>query len=246
MLNHLLELRRRILRVMAVFAALCVLFFFFASDLFHLLILPLLRVLPSQDPLIATQLITPLLTPLRLAADAAILGTAPYALLELWYFASPGLYQHERKHLSGAIIGSLVLFCLGALFCFYVILPFMLQFFAHAVPTGVRLMPDIAYAVDFITRMMLLFGLCFQVPLVCVVLIYLELITVNTLKAIRPYVIVAAFTVGMLLTPPDVLSQVMLAVPLCLLYELGIVLGIFLGKNQIPLYKGDDNTTPQV
>ncbi len=233
MLNHLLELRRRTIHVIAVFVGLCLLFFFLAPNLFHQLISPLLHVLPLQDPLIATQLTTPLLIPIKLAADAAMLCTAPYALLQIWYFASPGLYRRERHSLRFAIIGSMLLFCTGVLFCFYVVLPFMLQFFAHAVPVGVRLMPDISYAVDFITRMLLLFGLCFQVPLMCLLFVRLQLTQVSTLKAIRPYVIVAAFTMGMLLTPPDVLSQIMLAVPLCLLYELGIFLAIFVEKPSV-------------
>jgi sec-independent protein translocase protein TatC len=224
MLTHLFELRRRTLYVMTVFAALFLLFFFFAPNLFHQLVSPLLHVLPLQDPLIATQITTPLLIPIKLAADAAMLCTAPYALLQIWSFASPGLYQQERVTLQWAILGSITLFIIGVLFCFYVVLPFTLQFFAQAVPTGVRFMPDITYAVDFITRMLLLFGICFQVPLLCVFLVYLRIIHVDTLKIIRPYVIVAAFIIGMLLTPPDVLSQITLAVPLCLLYELGIIL----------------------
>lgn len=238
MLNHLLELRRRTLYVMMTFAGLFLLFFFFAPNLFHQLVSPLLQVLPVQNPLIATQITTPLLTPIKLAADAAMMCTAPFALLQIWYFAAPGLYRRERRSLRVAIIASVLLFCLGMLFCFYVILPFMLQFFATSVPAGVRLMPDITYAVDFITRMLLLFGLCFQVPLLCLLLVHLQVTDVTSLKAIRPYVIVAAFTIGMLLTPPDVLSQVMLAIPLCLLYELGIILAIFTGttsgKNQLP------------
>ena len=229
-LSHLVELRRRTLHIIAVFAGLCLLFFFFAPNLFQQLVSPLLHVLPVHDPLIATQLTTPLLIPIKLAADAAMLCTAPFALLQIWCFASPGLYRHERNKLRWAIFASMSLFCVGVLFCFYVVLPFMLQFFAHAVPVGVRLMPDISYAVDFITRMLLLFGLCFQVPLMCLLLVQLRLTRVSTLKAIRPYIIVAAFTIGMLLTPPDVLSQIMLAVPLCLLYELGILLSIFAVK----------------
>ncbi len=224
MLTHLLELRRRALLVITVFAALFLLFFFFAPNLFHQLVSPLLHVLPTPDPLIATQITTPLLIPIKLAADAAMLCTMPYALLHIWRFASPGLYQRERSTLQWAMLGSILLFLIGVLFCFYIVLPFMLQFFAQSVPTGVRLMPDITYAVDFITRMLLLFGVCFQVPLVCVFLVYMQFIEAKTLKTIRPYVIVAAFTIGMLLTPPDVLSQIMLAVPLCLLYELGIIL----------------------
>jgi sec-independent protein translocase protein TatC len=206
------------------------LFFFFAPHLFHQLVSPLLQILPTGEPLIATQITTPLFTPIKLAADAAILCTAPFALLQIWYFVSPGLYREERSRFRWAIISSLLLFVVGALFCFYVVLPFMLQLFAHSVPVGVRLMPDITYAVDFITRMLLLFGLCFQVPLVCCLMVSFLLITVEHLKSIRPYVIVAAFTIGMLLTPPDVLSQIMLAVPLCLLYELGILLSLLVTK----------------
>ena len=230
MLTHLLELRRRTLYVITAFIALFMLFFFFAPNLFHQLISPLLYVLPMHDPLIATQITTPLLIPIKLAADAAMLFTAPYALLQIWYFTSPGLYRRERNSLRWAIFGSILLFCTGVVFCFYVILPFMLQFFAAAVPAGVRLMPDITYAVDFITRMLMLFGLCFQVPLLCLFLVHFQLVNISTLKTIRPYVIVAAFTIGMLLTPPDVLSQIMLAVPLCLLYELGVILAIFVAK----------------
>ena len=230
MLTHLLELRRRTLYVITVFAALFLLFFFFAPNLFHQLVSPLLHVLPTQDPLIATQITTPLFIPIQLAADAAMLCTTPYALLQIWSFASPGLYQRERSILRWAMLGSMVLFIVGVLFCFYVVLPFMLQFFAQAVPTGVRLMPDITYAVDFITRMLLLFGICFQIPLLCVFLVHLQLINVARLKTVRPYVIVAAFIIGMLLTPPDVLSQIMLAVPICLLYELGIILVTFVTK----------------
>ena len=229
MLTHLLEFRRRALRVILAFIGLFGVFFFLAPHLFYQLVSPLLKVLPLGDVLIATQITTPLFIPIRLAADAAMLCTAPYALLEIWYFASPGLYLRERKGFCWAILGSLSLFCSGVLFCFYVVLPFMLQFFAAAVPKGVRLMPDIAYAVDFITRMLLLFGVCFQIPLLCLFLVYLGLIQVNTLKIIRPYIIVAAFIIGMLLTPPDVLSQIMLAVPICLLYELGILLVVFIG-----------------
>lgn len=245
MLTYLLELRRRVLRVIIAFVGLFGLFFFFAPTLFHQLVSPLLKVLPLADPLIATQITTPLLIPIRLAADAAMLCTAPFALLQLWYFASPALYWQERHRLRWAILSSLILFCMGVLFCFYVVLPFMLQFFAQAVPVGVRLMPDITYAVDFITRMLLLFGLCFQVPLLCLFFVSIGVVNVKTLKTIRPYIIVAAFIIGMLLTPPDVLSQIILAVPLCLLYELGIVLAMFFASDLIAAEQHPDGQTNQ-
>lgn len=228
MLIHLLELRRRVLYTLICFGSLFLLFFFIAADLFHWLVTPLLHSLPNQDGLIATQITSSVFTPLKLAADAALLLSAPFALYQIWCFISPGLYKKEQDQARGAIIISLMLFVSGMLFCFYLVLPFMFQFFTQALPEGVRLMPDMAYTLDFITRMLLLFGFSFQVPLICLLVVRLKIIDVASLKKIRPYIIVAAFTLGMLLTPPDVLSQVMLAVPLCLLYELGIILAIYL------------------
>ena len=224
MLTHLLECRRRMLQICVCFIVLFVACFTFAPTLFQVVALPLLQVLPVNATLIATQITTPLMTPIKLAADIALLGTAPFALLHVWLFASPGLYRQERKPFLWAMAISLVLFLLGILFCFYLVLPYMFAFFARAVPAGVRLMPDMGYAVDFITRMTLIFGLCFQVPLVCCVLVHFKVVNITLLTLIRPYVIVAAFIIGMLLTPPDVLSQIMLAAPLCVLYEAGIIL----------------------
>lgn len=236
MLSHLLELRKRALRVIIIFFSFFLLFFFCANDLFHAIISPLINALPKENSLIATQITSPVLTPIKLAADAAMLFTAPFALLQLWCFVAPGLYRYERYNLRGALMSSLLLFCLGVLFCFYLVLPFMFQFFAKAVPLGVKFMPDMTYALDFITRMLLLFGFCFQVPLLCLTLVRFGWIDIQVLKKVRPYIIVAAFTIGMLLTPPDVLSQIMLAVPLCLLYELGIILATYSPGTQIRNY----------
>jgi sec-independent protein translocase protein TatC len=228
MLIHLLELRRRALYTLIWFSALFLLFFFMAGDLYHALVQPLLNCLPNQQGLIATQITSSVFTPLKLAADAAMLLSAPFALYHVWRFISPGLYKAEHWQVRGTLCASLFLFFVGMLFCFYLVLPFMFQFFANALPKDVHLMPDMAYTLDFITQMLMLFGLCFQVPLICLVLVRLNLINVATLKKIRPYVIVGAFILGMLLTPPDVFSQIMLAVPLCILYEIGIILAIYL------------------
>ncbi|KTD07656.1 twin-arginine translocase subunit TatC [Legionella jamestowniensis] len=227
MLNHLLELRRRAIYVLVFFVVFFGGFFFFANHLFQILVAPLLQALGSHDSLIATQITSPVLTPLKLAVNAAVLCTSPFILLQLWQFVAPALYHHERYNLRFFLFISLTLFLLGLLFCYFVVLPFMFQFFANAVPSGVRLLPDIAYALDFITRMLMVFGFCFQIPLLCLILVRLGWADLVLLKQIRPYVIVAAFTMGMLLTPPDVLSQIMLAVPLCLLYELGLLLAAF-------------------
>lgn len=223
MIEHLIALRRRLILVVSCFLVLFGLFFCLSNDVFRIVASPLTHLLPSQESLIATQITTPVLTPLTLAANLALLCTTPYALFHLWQFVAPGLYRNERKGLKSTILLSVLLFFIGVLFCFYVVLPLILQFFIHAVPTGVHLMPDMAAAIDFMTRMMLLFGLCFQVPLICVLLVKIGLMDLAALQAVRPYWIVTAFILGMLLTPPDVLSQVTLAVPLCVLYELGIV-----------------------
>jgi sec-independent protein translocase protein TatC len=230
MLTHLFELRRRSIYILLWFGSLFLLFFFLANDLFQALVSPLLKTLSKHEELIATQIGSPVFTPLKLAADAALLFSAPFALFQLWRFISPALYKNEQRTLRMALFLSLLLFVLGVLFCFYLVLPFMFQFFAHALPKGVHYMPDMTYALDFITRMLLLFGCCFQVPLICFMLVRLTIIDVSTLKKIRPYIIVAAFIIGMILTPPDVLSQIMLAVPLCLLYELGIILAVVKAK----------------
>ncbi len=222
MLSHLLECRRRMLLVLGVFSA-CFLGCFFISDtLFHRLIGPLLDVLPTEDSLIITHVTTPLFTPIKLATDMALLSTAPFALFHIWQFAAPGLCRGERKHLRMAMLASVLLFFIGLVFCFYWVLPCMFSFFAQAIPRGVRFMPDMGYAIDFITRMLLTFGLCFQVPLLCMLLVRFKRMEIVSLKQGRPYVYVLAFILGMILTPPDVLSQIMLAVPLCLLYEAGI------------------------
>ncbi len=227
MITHLFELRRRAIYTLWCFAILFLIFFFIAGDLFHAFMSPLLSVIPHEDGLIATHITSPMVTPLKLAANAAMLFSAPFALYHLWRFVSPGLHQHEKKQFRGAITLSILLFLAGLLFCFYLILPFMFQFFVHALPKGVRFMPDIGYALDFVTRMLLLFGFCFQIPLITLILVRFNFTTVITLKNIRPYVIVGAFIIGMLLTPPDVLSQLMLALPLCFLYELGILLAVY-------------------
>ncbi len=227
MLSHLIDCRRRLLQIVACFILLFIVFFFLAPHLFQLIIKPLLKTLPTPDSLIATQITTPLFTPIKLAMDAAIIGTTPFALIHIWYFVTPGLYRHERQQLRWTLISSVILFCTGVLFAFYLVLPFMFQFFTKALPIHVKFMPDMGNAVDFIMHMLLIFGLCFQVPLICLLSVRLQLVNITTLIGIRPYITVIAFIVGMLLTPPDVISQIMLAIPLCLLFELGILLARF-------------------
>jgi sec-independent protein translocase protein TatC len=227
MLHHLLELRRRALATFACFIILFVMFFFLAPNLFHQLMWPLLLTLPAQNSLVATSITAPVMTPINLAADVAMICTTPFALWHVWRFIAPGLYRHERRYFCCAVAASLTLFLTGIIFCFYGVLPWMFQFFIHSVPYDVRLMPDMVSVADFITRMLFIFGLCFQIPLICLCLVKLQLLQVDTLKKCRPYIIVMAFTLGMLLTPPDVFSQALLALPICILYELGLFFTVY-------------------
>lgn len=228
----LIELRKRILNFAIVFGVLFSLTFFFSQFLFHWYMLPLLNHIPYQDHLIATQIGSPLLTPLSIAANIALLACAPYGLFQGWRFASPALYPNEQRHLKSLMMISVGLFVLGTLFCYFLILPWMFQCIVQAVPKEVVFMPDIGSATHFITSMMLIFGLSFQIPLLCMVLVRIKLVSRNQLINCRPYVIVTAFTLGMLLTPPDVISQILLALPLWGLYESGVFLSRIYSLNR--------------
>jgi sec-independent protein translocase protein TatC len=234
MLSHLLELRRRLIYIFCLYVALFAVFYYFSESVFNVLMMPLLQALPEKGGLIASEITSPLLTPLKLGANCAFIISFPFALYQMWRFLSPGLYSREKETLRFTILLSILLFLAGALFCFYFVLPYMMQFFANSVPANVRYFPDMTNTLDFITRMLIIFGLCFQVPLLCYFCVRINLLELKTLKNIRPYIIVGAFVVGMLLTPPDVISQIMLAIPLCLLYELGIVLALLFKAQPSP------------
>lgn len=221
-LTYLLELRQRLLIIFAVYIGFFILCFVYRDSLYYTITKPLLLALPVTSTLIATRLISPVLIPFNLAADIALLATLPIALWQLWRFIMPALYQKERQLAYGLTLSSLIMLGLGMLFCFYIVLPNLFNLFVRALPANVRFMPDMGYALDFIIRMLVIFGLSFQLPLLCMLSIKLKWLTIKQLQLIRPYFIVAAFIIGMLLTPPDVLSQLMLAIPLCLLFELGV------------------------
>jgi sec-independent protein translocase protein TatC len=230
MLHHLLELRKRILYVITFFLLLFALFFVYSSALLTNIMLPLLHELQLSDYLIATNITTPLFAPLKIAMNAAMLCSVPFFLYQAWRFMAPGLYRQERKLFIMACCASVSLFLCGMLFCFYAVLPWMFKLIRHALPVGVHFLPDLASAVDFTTHMLLIFGICFQIPIVCVLLVYLGIIKLENLVMLRPYMIVLAFTLGMLLTPPDVFSQIMLALPLWFLFELGLLAALILRR----------------
>ena len=174
--------------------------------------------------MIATQITSPLFIPLQLAFNLALIASSPYLLYQLWSYIAPALYRNEKKLFYSLLILSSILFLLGLSFCYTLVLPLLFRFLTQTAPSQITLMPDMAHYLNFISHFCLLFGFSFQLPLLNTLLIKINIISIAQLKTFRPYAIISAFTLGMLLTPPDVLSQLLLAVPLCLLYELSIIL----------------------
>jgi len=224
LLSHLLELRRRALRAVVVVACLFFAFSFEANSLYHLLAQPLLSVLPSGTQMIATAVAAPFIVPLKLAFFVSIVVAFPYLIWQLWAFVAPALYQHERRLLWPLLFGSVLLFYTGFAFAYGVVLPLTFRFMVGSLPSGVTMATDIGCYLDFIMTLFLSFGVAFQLPLLQAMLCRLGVVSVSSFSEKRPHAIVLAFIAGMLLSPPDVLSQVLLALPLCLLYEAGILL----------------------
>lgn len=219
-LPYLIEFRQRLLKSVVCILVFFVPLFFYANVLFACLAKPLM--LHLKGSMIAINITAPLMVPIELAVKTAFLLSVPYVFYQLWQFVSPALFKNERGIVRHLLIASIVLFYLGVAFCYWVVLPLIFSFLVQTVPEGVALMPDISYYLSVTSRFFILFGLAFEVPVVVVFLVTSQLLSVEQLRKGRPYLIVGAFTIGMLLTPPDVLSQVLLALPLCVLYELGI------------------------
>ncbi|CAG1001729.1 Sec-independent protein translocase protein TatC [Methylophilaceae bacterium] len=220
---HLIELRTRVLHS---FVALLVAFvglFPWAADLYALLARPLLAKLPKGGQMIATDVTTPFFVPLKVALMAAFLIALPYILYQLWRFVAPGLYAHEKRLVLPLIAASTLLFFCGMMFAYFVVFPVVFGFVTASAPHGVAVMTDIDRYLSFVLGMFVAFGVTFQVPVAVVVLVRMGMVTTAKLREIRPYVIVGAFIAGAIFTPPDVVSQFMLAIPLWLLYEAGIV-----------------------
>ena len=226
-ISHLIELRSRLLRsIVAVIIALACLFPF-AKQIYAVVAAPLLKALPAGSTMIATDVTGTFFVPLKLTLMVAFLVALPYVLYQMWAFVAPGLYQHEKRLALPVIVSSVFFFAVGMLFAYYIVFPVAFGFFAGYTPTGVQMMTDIDKYLSFVLTMFIAFGLTFEVPVVVVVLVRLGVVELAKLRSIRGYVIVGAFVVGAIFTPPDVLSQVMLAVPLWLLYELGLIAARF-------------------
>jgi sec-independent protein translocase protein TatC len=231
-ISHLIELRTRLLRSIIAVVIVFVGLFPFASDLYALLAQPLLAALPKGGQMIATEVTTPFFVPMKVAMMAAFLIALPYVLFQIWSYVAPGLYRHEKRLALPLIIASVGLFFLGMAFAYFLVFPVVFGFITHAAPAGVAVMTDINKYLDFVLTLFLAFGITFEVPVVVIVLVKFGIVSIQKLKESRPYVIVGAFVIGAIFTPPDVVSQIMLAVPLWLLYELGIVLAGFVSVSK--------------
>jgi sec-independent protein translocase protein TatC len=225
----LTELRSRLINAIIVLMLLFAVLMYFANNLYTLLALPLLKFLP-EGHLIATQIVSPFFVPFKLAFMAAMLLGIPYFLYQLWAFIAPALYGHERRMVWPFLLASAILFYSGMAFAYFVIFPMLFHFLAKVAPEGVLLSPDINEYLNFTTNLLLVFGGLFEIPIVMVLLVSTNIVTRQRLIAWRSYAIVGAFIIGMLIAPPDVLSQTILAVPIWLLYEFGIVLSRFTGN----------------
>ncbi len=227
----LTELRSRLMRAMILLMLLFSVLMYYANPLYTFLAKPLLRYLP-QGHLIATQIVAPFFVPFKLAFVASMLIGVPFFLYQLWAFIAPALYGHERRMVWPFLLASAVLFYSGLAFAYFVIFPMLFHFLAGVAPEGVQLSPDITEYLDFTTHLLLIFGGLFEIPIIMVLLVSTNIVSRKKLIAMRSYAIVGAFVVGMLIAPPDVLSQTILAVPIWLLYEFGILLSRFAGKKQ--------------
>ena len=222
-ISHLIELRDRLIRMLIAVGIALLVTFPFANDIYTYVAAPLIAKLPEGSTMIATQVISPFLTPFKLALVAAVFLAMPYLLYQLWAFIAPGLYRHEKRLAVPLLASSVVLFYLGMVFAYFLVFPLIFGFMAATTPEGVSMMTDISAYLDFVLALFFAFGIAFEVPIATILLVVTGLTTPDALVQKRPYVIVGAFVIGMLLTPPDVFSQTLLAVPMWLLFELGVV-----------------------
>ena len=226
-LEHLNSLRNVLLRSLVVIALIFFVLVFFRNEIFLIFANPLTEILPANSSMIATGVVSPFLTPLRLTFYVATFVAIPYLLFELWNFIAPGLYKEEKIGFFAVLFSSIVLFLAGICFAFFVIFPLIFTFFVQASPSEVLVMTDINEYIDFIVRILFVFGFAFEVPIVLMLMIWSGVTNTQQLSSARPYVIIGCFVVGMFLTPPDIFSQTLLALPVWLLYEVGLLASRF-------------------
>ena len=233
LIEHLLELRRRLLWVLGVWLLCFIAMVPFAQKIYTFMAEPLLVNLPAGNHMIATEVIAPFFVPIKVTLMASFIITLPHSLYQIWAFVAPGLYRHEKRLILPLLIASLLLFALGMTFAYYLVFPIIFKFLTGMTPAGVTMATDIDKYLSFVLGMFVAFGVTFEVPILVILLNRMEIVSVAQLKRARAYVVVSAFVVAAIVTPPDVLSQTLMALPLILLYEIGIVACRCLGNNKV-------------
>ncbi|WP_421328541.1 twin-arginine translocase subunit TatC [Aeromonas veronii] len=232
LISHLVELRTRLLRSITAILVVFLALIYFSNNIYDFVAQPLLSQLPEGTSMIATDVATPFLTPIKLTLVVSFFVAIPYLLYQAWAFIAPGLYQHERRLIMPLVVSSALLFYAGMAFAYYVVFPLVFGFFTSTAPAGVTVATDIASYLDFVLTLFFAFGVAFEIPVATILLCWTGVTTPQNLKEKRPYVVVGVFVVGMLLTPPDVFSQTLLAIPMWALWEIGLFFARFYVKKE--------------
>jgi sec-independent protein translocase protein TatC len=243
-ISHLVELRDRMLRAIVAVLVVFVCLMPWAGNIYDILALPMMNTLPEGTHMIATGVVTPFFVPVKVTLMVSFVLALPIVLYQAWAFIAPGLYAHERRIGLPLIFGSTVLFLLGMAFCYFFVFNTVFKFIAEFAPKSIVPAPDIEQYLSFVMTLFIAFGLTFEVPVAVILLVKAGAVSIDKLKEARPYVIVGAFVIAAIITPPDVISQFMLAVPMCLLYEVGIVLARMLAKPRHEVAGGEEAETP--
>ncbi|MGS0740952.1 twin-arginine translocase subunit TatC [Glaciimonas sp. GG7] len=234
-ISHLVELRNRIMKASIAIIVVFLCLMPWAANIYDFLAAPMIAALPVGSKMIATGVITPFLIPVKVTLLVAFVIALPWVLYQLWAFIAPGLYTHEKKLIAPLVISSSALFITGVAFCYFLVFKVIFHFINNFAPKSISVAPDIDSYFDFVMTMFIAFGMTFEVPIVVIVLVRMGLVSLEKLKAIRPYVIVGAFVIAAIVTPPDIMSQLLLAVPLCVLYEVGLLVApLFVKATQAP------------
>ena len=232
LISHLLELRNKLLKAIGSVLLVFITIVYWANDIYHYIALPLMRSLPETGSMIATDVAAPFFAPFKLTLVLAFFIAIPYVLYQVWSFVAPGLYKHEKRLVVPLLASSTLLFYLGIAFAYYIVFPVVFGFFTSVVPEGVQVATDISSYLSFILKLFFAFGLAFEIPVAVVLLCWAGVTTPDELRQKRPYIVVGAFVIGMILTPPDIISQTMLAIPMLLLFEGGLIAARFYSKNE--------------
>lgn len=236
-ISHLVELRDRLVKAIIGVAIVCIALFIWPGpkEIYDFLAMPMIASLPPGAKMIATGVVSPFLVPMKVTLMFALIVALPWVFYQLWAFVAPGLYAHEKRLVLPLVISSSLLFIAGVAFCYFLVFGRVFHFIANFAPNSIAVMPDIENYLDFVMSMCLAFGATFEVPVVVVILVRMGIVSIEKLKSVRPYIIVGAFVIAAIVTPPDVVSQLSLAIPMCLLFELGLLVSpLFVRMTQAP------------